>query len=236
MPLPKLSSPAKARKTSPKIRFSVLTAAPEAVLPYVQASILGRAQKAGLIAVDAVQLRDFADAPHYAIDDKPFGGGPGMVLKVEPIARAVKSVLPRASKTSRVILFSTRGKVFDQNEAERLAAYKHLVFVCGRYEGVDERVAEHIADEELSLGDFVLTGGEVPALAVIDAVARLVPGVLGKAESLESVNGSFPTYTRPASYAVGRGKGTWDVPEALTSGNHAEIEKWRRSAGSEGTR
>lgn len=236
MPLPKPSSLAKVKKTSPRIRFTVLTAAPEAVLPYVKASILGRAQKAGLISVEAVQLRDFSDPPHHQIDDKPFGGGPGMVLKVEPIARALKSVMPRKSNSTRVILFSTRGKVFNQEEATRLAGYKHLVFVCGRYEGVDERVADHLVDEEISLGDFVLTGGEIPALTVIDAVSRLVPGVLGKFESLESVNGSFPTYTRPASYRPGRGKETWDVPDVLASGNHADIAAWRRSAGSEKTR
>ena len=138
--------------------------------------------------------------------------------------------------SSRVILFSTRGVPFTQEQAERLARYKHLVFVCGRYEGVDERVAEHIADEEISIGPFVLTGGELPALTVIDAVARLVPGVLGKLESLESVNGSFPTYTRPSSYRFGRGSATWDVPEELVSGDHARIAAWRRSAGSAGTR
>lgn len=217
----------------PKKRFTIVTAAPEGVVPYAQSSILGRAQKAGIIAVDAVQIRDFADPPHFQIDDKPFGGGPGMVLKLEPIARAIKSVLPRRTASSRVILFSTRGRVFTQQEAERLSAYKHLVFVCGRYEGVDERVAQHIADEEISMGDFVLTGGELPALTVIDAVSRLVPGVLGKQESLEGINGSFPTYTRPASYRPGRGKDTWDVPEELVSGNHARIAAWRRSAGSE---
>lgn len=230
MPSPKRSKPA--RSSRPKVRFTVISAAPEAVAPYARASVLGRAQKAGLIAVETSQLRDFADPPHYNIDDRPFGGGPGMVLKVEPVTRAVKAALPRRTATSRVVLFSTRGRTFDQKEAERLSRYKHLVLICGRYEGVDERVAEHVADEELSLGDFVLTGGEVPALAVIDAVSRLIPGVLGKTESLESINGSFPTYTRPASYVPGRGRDSWDVPEVLASGNHAQIERWRRSGGS----
>ncbi len=234
MPSPKRSRAGK--RTRPRIRFTILTATPEVVAPYAAGSVLGRAQKAGIIAVETVPLRDFADPPHYHIDDRPFGGGPGMVLKVEPIARAVKAAIPRKSAGARVILFSTRGRVFDQKEAERLSKYRHLVFVCGRYEGVDERVAEHLADEELSLGDFVLTGGELPALTVIDAVSRLVPGVLGKTESLEGIKGSFPTYTRPASYAPGRGKVTWDVPDVLASGNHAEIERWRRSAGSQGTR
>lgn len=223
-----------AKKTSSKIRFSILTAAPETIGSYAKASILGRAQKAGLISVDTVAFRDFAKGPHLAIDDKPFGGGPGMVLAVDPVMRAVKSVRPRKNQGTRVVLFSTRGKLFSQKEAERLATYKHVVFICGRYEGVDERIAQHVADEEISMGDFVLTGGELPALTVIDAVSRLVPGVLGKFESLEHVNGSFPTYTRPESYKVG--KETWDVPSVLLSGNHAAIEKWRRSAGSEATR
>lgn len=224
------------KEIKPKIRFSVLSAAPESVESYVTSSIIGRAQKAGIVKVDAIALRDFADPPHYKIDDQPFGGGPGMVLKVEPIARAVKSVMPRKSTTTRVILFSTRGAIFNQDEASRLAKYKHLVFICGRYEGIDERVAEHIADEEISIGNFVLTGGEIPALTVIDTVSRLIPGVLGKQESLESINGSFATYTRPASYPVGKGRAVWDVPEVLVSGNHALIEKWRRSGESAETR
>jgi tRNA (guanine37-N1)-methyltransferase len=217
---------------TPKIRFSLISAAPETAKQYAAASILGRAQRAGHIAVSVVPLRDFADPPHYAVDDKPFGGGPGMVLKVEPIVRAVKAVAPRKSASTRTILFSTRGSVFDQKAAERLSRYKHLVLICGRYEGVDERIAQYVADEELSLGDFVLTGGELPALCVIDAVSRLIPGVLGKQESLEHINGSFPTYTRPASFVPGKGKPSWDVPEVLASGNHADIATWRRSAGS----
>lgn len=216
------------------MRFSLLSAAPEVAESYARSSILGRAQRAGLIQVDLVALRDFAGDAHRTIDDKPFGGGPGMVLKVEPIVRAVRSVRPRPGATSRVVLFSTRGKPFTQKEAKRLSKYRHLVLIAGRYEGVDERVAEHVADEEISLGDFVLTGGEVPALAVIDAVSRLVPGVLGKSESLEEVNGSFPTYTRPASFSPGRGKKTWDVPEVLASGDHGAVAAWRRA--SRGTR
>lgn len=223
-------------KTKSKVRFSILSAAPESVAGYAESSILGRAKKAGLIDVELVALRDFAELPHRVIDDKPFGGGPGMVLKVEPIVKALKHVRPRQSAASRVILFSTRGKLFTQKEAERLSKYKHLVLICGRYEGVDERIAEHVADEELSLGDFVLTGGEVPALAVIDAVSRLVPGVLGTYESLEDINGSFPTYTRPASFSPGRGRESWDVPEVLASGDHKAIANWRRGGGSKKTR
>ena len=221
--------------SKPRLRFSVLSAVPEAIASYAGASLIGRARKKGLIAVDAVALRDFADPPHYAIDDKPFGGGPGMVLKVEPVVRALRAVRPRKARGTRVILFSTRGTPFTQAEAERLAGYRHLVLICGRYEGVDERVAEHVADEEISLGGFVLTGGEIPALAVIDAVSRLLPGVLGAAESLESVKGSFPTYTRPASFVPRKGE-SWDVPAALISGDHKAIAAWRRAGGSGATR
>lgn len=221
----------KDKKTKPKITFSVISAIPEVITAYGTASILGRAQKSGVIAINGVSLRDFAEPPHHRIDDQPFGGGPGMVLKVEPIAKALKSLVPRASKTTRTILLSTRGTVFNQQEAERLKEYKHLIFITGRYEGVDERVAEHLVDEEMSIGDMVLTGGELPALIAIDTIARLIPGVLGKHESLESINGSFPTYTRPASFRPGKSKETWDVPEALVSGNHAHIAQWRRQYG-----
>jgi tRNA (guanine37-N1)-methyltransferase len=158
-----------------------------------------------------------------------------MVMQVEPIFRAVAKV--KKGKKARVILFSTRGKTFDQKAARRLARYDNLIFIAGRYEGVDERVAAHLADEELSMGNFVLAGGELPALTVIEAVARHIPGVLGKSESLEEKKGSYPVYTRPAAFkpaspAGGPGKGNaWKVPEVLQSGDHAKISKWRRERG-----
>lgn len=226
----------KAPNRKPAIRFSILSAAPESLASYADASILGRARRDGIISIDIVPLREFAEPPHRVIDDKPFGGGPGMVLKVEPIVKALKSVRPRKSAGTRVVLFSTRGRTFDQKEAERLAKYKHLIFICGRYEGVDERVADHVADEEISMGNYVLTGGELPALSVIDAVSRLIPGVLGTYESLEGINGSFVTYTRPESFVPGRGQASWDVPKVLVSGDHKAIAAWRRSDGSGATR
>jgi len=219
----------------PRLRFSVLSAAPETLAGYADASVLGRASRAGIISMETVPLREFADGPHRVIDDRPFGGGPGMVLKVEPFFRAVRSVRPRKTASSRVVLFSTRGKRFAQEDAVRLSSYRHLILLCGRYEGVDERVAEHLADEELSIGDYVLTGGELPALVVADAVSRLLPGVLGTYESLEGINGSFPTYTRPESFSPGRGKPGWEVPAVLSSGDHKAIAAWRRSHGSEPT-
>ncbi len=200
--------------------FHIITLFPEAIEQYLHSSILGRAEKKKIIKFDLIDLRPFGIGKHKKVDDRPFGGGPGMVLAIEPIYKAVQKI--KKGKKSRVILFSTRGKVFSQKEAKRLSKYSDLVFICGRYEGVDERVAKHIADEEISIGDFVLSGGELPALIVTEAVSRHLPGVLGKTESLEEKNGSFPTYTRPPKFK------SWEVPEVLISGNHAKIEDWRK--------
>jgi tRNA (guanine37-N1)-methyltransferase len=154
-----------------------------------------------------------------------------MVLGVEPIYKAVKAITKGTEKKdTRIILFSTRGKKFNGTEAERLAQYKNIIFICGRYEGVDERVAEHIADEEISMGDFILMGGELPTMTVIEAVSRFVPEVLGKIESLESIKGSYKAYTRPELFKPTKTK-KWKVPEVLVSGHHKEIEKWRTENG-----
>ncbi len=214
---------------SQKINFHVITVFPELFGKgsYTDHSLLGRAQAAGKISVQAHDLRQWGEGIHRKVDDVPYGGGPGMVLGVEPIYKAVKAIIKGKAKKSRVVLFSTRGKKFDGTEAERLAQYENVVFICGRYEGVDERVAEHVADEEISMGDFVLMGGELPAMAVIEAVSRFVPDVLGKRESLESVKGSYPAYTRPETFKPAKNK-EWKVPEVLLSGHHKEIEKWRK--------
>jgi tRNA (guanine37-N1)-methyltransferase len=218
--------------------FHIITLFPEAMEKYLDASILGRAGKKKILKFDLVNLRDFGLGRHKQVDDRPFGGGPGMVLKIEPIAAALASISNSKSKIlnpkqilkskakkskTRIVLFSTRGKRFTQKEAKRLSKYDDLIFICGRYEGVDERVAKYLADEEISIGNFVLAGGELPALIVAEAVGRQVPGVLGKAESLEDVKGSYPVYTRPPVWKRHK------VPEALISGNHKEINKWRRT-------
>lgn len=211
--------------------FHILTLFPEALKPYLDASILGRAQKNKLVKFELVNFREYATDVHKKVDEKAYGGGPGMVLKVEPIQRAVETVQKKLKgKKARVILFSTRGKRFDQKEAKRLSKYRDLVLICGRYEGVDERVAQYVADEEISIGDFVLAGGEIPALLVAEAVSRQIPGVLGKEESLEEHKGSYPVYTRPETIMSGKKgkKKEWTVPAPLLSGNHAEIERWRR--------
>jgi len=214
-------------RTKP-LRVTILTIFPRIVDAYLGESLLGKAQKNNLLEVNTVDLREYATGPHRQVDAPPFGGGPGMVMKVEPIHKAVAAAVKGGKKT-RIILPSTRGKVFDQSVARRLSSYDHLVFICGRYEGVDERVAEHVADEEVSLGAYVLAGGELPALVITEAVARLRKGFMHTYESLEDVKGSYPTYTRPEMFKPRGMKKAWSVPAVLMSGDHQEIEAWRRA-------
>ncbi len=215
------------------MRFDIITIFPKILDSYFNESLLKKAQDKGLLKIKAHNLRDFTNDKHRKVDDSPYGGGPGMVLKAEPIAKAVaytkqrnKRTEKQRNKKTRVILFSLRGKKFNQKEAHRLAKYDQLIFICGRYEGVDERVAKHIADEELSIGDYILSGGELPAAVVIETVSRLIPGVLGKSESLEEIKGSYPVYTKPESVKLG-GKNR-KVPKVLLSGDHKKIDEWRR--------
>lgn len=212
-------------------RFDIITIFPKILDSYFQESLLKKAQQKGLIKIQTHNLRDYTTDKHHKVDDTPYGGGPGMVIKAEPIYKAVQSLRPKVKgqrSKVRVILFSLRGKKFDQKEAHRLAKYGQLIFICGRYEGVDERVAQYVADEELSVGDFILSGGELPAAAVIEAVSRLVPGVLGKQESLEERKGSYPVYTKPEVIKLKSGKfKSLKVPPVLLSGDHKKIEEWR---------
>ncbi len=218
-------------------KFDILTIFPEVVEPYANASILGRAQKAKKIKITAHQLRDFSKDKHGKVDDTPYGGGPGMVMTVQPIADAVKKIKAHCRSKKRVILTSASGKKFTQADAKRLAKYGRLIFICGRYEGIDARVEREIADESFSIGDYVLTGGELPAMVMMDAIARHVPGVLGSAESLEEESHSkegvleYPQYTKPEVYEYKEGGKTkkLSVPKVLLSGNHAKIKKWREA-------
>lgn len=194
--------------------------------------MLKRAREKGLAELEAVDLRRWATGKHRTTDDAPYGGGPGMVMKIEPIHRALQEL---RGEGTRVVLMSPQGRRFDQSVAEEYAKQKHLVIICGHYEGVDQRVADHLVDEEISIGDYVLTNGALAALVVTDAIVRLLPGVLGDAES--AVHESFstglldhPHYTRPEVYEG------WSVPQMLLSGNHAAIEKWRRERAEEATR
>jgi len=189
-------------------------------------SLLKKAQEKELIEIDLHDIRDWAEDKHNMTDDAPYGGGCGMVMKVEPVERALAAV-KRAEVQSLVLLMTPQGETFNQKIATRLAEEKHIIIICGRYEGVDERIREHLADREISIGDYILTGGELSALVVIDAVSRLIPGVLGNDASTATESFSqglleYPQYTRPADY-----KG-WTVPDVLVSGNHAQIERWQR--------
>lgn len=219
-------------------RYDIITIFPEVVAPYAEASILGKAQKKKLLKITGHNLRDYSKDKHKKVDDTPYGGGAGMVMTVQPFDDAVAAIklkprLLRRKPKTRVVLTSASGKRFTQADAKRLAEYDQVVFLCGRYEGVDHRVQELIADEALSIGDYVLTGGELPALVMIDAIARNIPEVLGNAETLsEESHGEegtleYPQYTKPEVYKF-KNKQTLAVPPVLLSGNHKDIEKWRK--------
>lgn len=223
------------------MKFHIITIFPQIFESYFNESIIARARKKNVVDINIVNLRDFTQDKHRTVDDTPYGGGAGMVLKIEPIFKAVEAIKSKVKNQkskvqvkskklenlSRVILFSAKGKKYTQADAKRLSKYDNLILICGRYEGVDERVARNIADEEISIGDYVLTGGEIPAMILIDSVTRLLPGVLGNVESanLESHTEpgylEFPQYTKPEDF-----KG-WKVPEILLSGNHKKIKEWR---------
>jgi len=210
-----------------RLRIDILTLFPEVFRGALEASILGRAVEAGLVQFAVHDIRDYAEGRHKVVDDYPYGGGPGMVMKPEPLFQAVESVTAQASPVCRAVLLTPQGRLLSQKVAEELAREERLLLVCGHYEGVDERVREHLVDDEISIGDYVLSGGEFPALVVVDAVVRRVPGVLGSEASLDEESHAqglleYPQYTRPAEF---RG---WQVPEMLLSGHHAEIARWRR--------
>jgi tRNA (guanine37-N1)-methyltransferase len=209
------------------MKIDIVTIFPEMVEAALAPGVIGRARQAGVLDIVVHNLRDFTTDKHRVVDDVPFGGGPGMVLKPEPMFVAVDSITERRGRPEAVLLTSPAGRPFTQGDARRLAGLTHIVVLCGRYEGIDERVREHVATEEISIGDYVLSGGELPALVVVDAVGRLVPGVVGDDQSVEADSFTrglldYPHYTRPAEYRGHR------VPDVLTSGHHGEIRKWRR--------
>lgn len=209
------------------MNFYVLTLFPDMIRDGFQTSITGRAVEKGLLSLDTVNIRDFSVNKHNRVDDYPYGGGAGMVMQAEPVYLAYQSVAEKLPKKPKVLYMSPQGKVFNQRMAEELAQEEEIVFLCGHYEGIDERVLEEIVDEEVSIGDYVLTGGELPALVIMDAVSRLVGGVLHNEDSAEfdSFHDNlleYPQYSRPE---VWRDKA---VPPILMSGHHANVEKWRR--------
>ena len=210
------------------MRFDIMTLFPELVEHVLGQSIIGRAQKCGAVEIHAHNIRDYSKDKHRRVDDTPYGGGKGMLMMAPPIYDCYSAIVAAAGacEKRRVVYLSPRGKVFDQSKARELAALDHLILLCGHYEGVDARIIEEIVDEEISIGDFVLTGGELPACLLVDAVARLTDGVLAAPECYENESLSaglleYPQYTRPVEF---RG---CTVPEVLLSGHHANIEKWR---------
>jgi tRNA (guanine37-N1)-methyltransferase len=225
------------QKTRQKIRFDVITIFPNILDSYFQESLFEHAQEKKIVDVRFHDLRSYVEQEKIKreegkrrnVDDSPYGGGPGMVLRVEPIYKAIKAI-EKKGKKKRIIVLSTRGKKLDSKKAKELSKYNQLILICGRYEGIDERVIEHIADEEISIGDYILAGGELAAAILIEATSRFIPGFLGKQESLEEIHGSFPTYTRPPIfYPSQKTKGkNWKVPEILLSGNHEKISEWRK--------
>jgi tRNA (guanine37-N1)-methyltransferase len=206
-------------------KFDIITIFPDLFSGFLSESLIAKAQKKRLISICTHYLRKWTTDRHQTVDGKPYGGGPGLVMIIEPIAKAVKA-LRQAQGKRRVILFSPRGKQFTQKDAQRLAKYDQLIFICGRYEGVDERVADYIADEVVSVGPYVLNGGEVPAMLVIESVARLIPGFMHDADSQNKED--HAQYTKPEAFVHGRKK--LKVPPVLLSGNHAKIKEWRDKA------
>jgi len=230
------------------LRFDIITIFPKIFDSYKEESLIARAQKKKFIKINTHNLRDFTNDNHKTVDDRPFGGGLGMVLKVEPIYKAVNYIKHKSkilNHKSKVVLFTPRGKKFNQKMAFQFSKLDQLIFISGRYEGVDERVAKNIADIELSIGDYDLMGGELPSMVVIEAVSRLVSGVLGKEQLLKeriTKSGGFieyAQYTRPEIFyaedgstsGVKTGKKKWKVPKVLTSGDHKKIEEWKRAHG-----
>lgn len=216
------------------MNFHVLTLFPDMVMSGLSTSIIGRAMNAGLLSIEAIDIRNYAENKHNRVDDYPYGGGAGMVMQPGPVYRAWKDLADKLGKKPRVIYMTPQGKVFNQQIAEELAKEEDLVFLCGHYEGIDERALELVVTDQLSAGDYVLTGGELPAMMMIDCISRLVPGVLNNEVSAEFETFhdnllEYPQYTRPEEFMG------MSVPEVLRSGHHANIEKWRREKSLERT-
>ena len=217
------------------MQFEVFTLLPEVFPSYLETSIIKRARERDLINVRVHNIRDYTHDKHHTTDDTPYGGGGGMVMKPEPVFEAIETVLglnsdqtpPEPASNIPIILLTPQGRVFNQSMAQELSAHPHIILLCGRYEGIDERIREHLVTDEISIGDYVLTGGELPALILIDAIARLLPDVLGDPTGAQDDSHAmglleYPHYTRPPEF---RG---WKTPDILLSGDHAKIDKWRR--------
>jgi tRNA (guanine37-N1)-methyltransferase len=209
------------------MKFDIVTIFPRMVEAALAEGVVSRGIERGLVDVQVLDLREYTVDRHRSVDDVPYGGGPGMVMKPEPLARAVEDIRARRGQPNAVVLLSPQGRRFDQAEAVRMCALSHVVLLCGRYEGMDERIRLSVATEELSIGDYVLSGGELPALVIVDAISRLIPGVVGDSRSVEEDSFSrglldYPHYTRPSEFAGQK------VPDVLLSGHHEEVRVWRK--------
>lgn len=218
------------------INFNIITIFPQIFDSYLKESFIKKAQDKKLIKINIHNLRDWAEAPHKKVDDRPYGGGLGMVLKIEPIYKAIQAIKKKNKGKTKIILFTPRGKKFTERKAAELSQYNNLIMICGRYEGVDERVAKYLADEKISIGNYDLMGGELPAMIVIETISRLIPNVLGKPEFLKermTANGGFkeyPQYTRPEIFTPKKGE-NWKVPPVLISGHQKKITAWKEKKG-----
>ncbi len=217
------------------MKISIITLFPEVFKPILNTSILLRAQKKGLIEFELINLRGFGTGKHKIVDDRPYGGGVGMILRADILAKAVNSIVKNTKKQPFIILTSASGKLYKQQVAQKFSKLEHIVIVCGHYEGVDQRFTDKFVSEEISIGDYILTGGEIPAMVITDSITRLIPEVLEKPEAIENESFSqglleYPQYTRPGEF---EGK---QVPEVLLSGNHGEIKKWRAQKSLEKTK
>ncbi|MBP5236941.1 MAG: tRNA (guanosine(37)-N1)-methyltransferase TrmD [Clostridia bacterium] len=209
--------------------FSIMTLFPDLVRTVLGESIIGRAQRSGAITVNEYNIRDYSEDKHHRVDDTPYGGGKGMLMAAPPIFNCYSAIMEKAEGTVRTVFMSPRGKIFTQEDAVRLAGYDNLIILCGHYEGVDQRISDEIIDEEISIGDYILTGGEIPACILVDAVSRIVDGVLSSPECHETESFSdglleYPQYTRPYEFHG------LTVPDVLISGNHEKIAAWRKEA------
>jgi len=214
------------------MQIDILTLFPKMFKGPFDESIVKRAQEKGLVKIKIHNLRNWATNKHGTVDDRPYGGGAGMIMRVDAIERAILKI---KNQKSKIILLTPQGKVFNQKTAKKLSKHDHLILICGHYEGIDERVRENLVDEEISIGDYILTGGELPAMIVTDAIVRLIPNVLKKPEAIKEESFSknlleFPQYTRPADFK------NWKVPKVLLSGDHKKIEKWRKKKALEKTK
>jgi len=222
------------QKNKRKIIFEIITIYPEAFESYLNQAILKKALGLGIIQVKIHNLRDYALDNHRSVDDSPYGGGPGMLMKIEPIFKCLKKILKKKDSKTKVIVFTPRGKTYNQKMARDFSKLERIIMICGRFEGIDERVIKYLADMNVSIGNYVLAGGEIPALALIESVSRLLPGVLGEQDSLKEESFTlgeddleYPQYTRPEKFVMEKGKRSLNVPKVLLSGDHAKIKEYR---------